>query len=440
MDFILKDGDVLLENGFQRCDLLIREGKILQIGEKLTAGYVSEIDCRGCYLLPGIIDMHVHTGEAVNNISLAEDEELTVRSCLQGGVTTIGAFITETVKDRLPEAYQTRNERFEPYPINVNWHLTPVISSPDSLEELFRLGCSMKLYTTYRSAGLYSSYAEIGEMLNILSSISRSLNRPHIPLLIHCEDDRTVEEKSDSIPFKTPFDHARRRPETAEIRAVERVLGLALDNNYPVHIVHVSSPETALLIREAKKSLPVTCETAPHYLLLNEKRLQEKDGHRWLCTPPLRSERSRGLMLELAQDGIFDTFATDHCPFSKSDKDRYAEEPIKIPLGLAGTGALLPILYEKLVESGKLSFEKLLERITVNPAKIMQLYPKKGVIRTDSDADLLVLETGEKPSESIKPSLASVYNQWAGENSSLNIRDIYLQGKKLARESWPEKV
>ena len=145
-------------------------------------------------------------------------------------------------------------------------------------------------------------------------------------------------------------------------------------------------------------------------------------------------------MLELAQDGIFDTFATDHCPFSKSDKYRYAEEPIKIPLGLAGTGALLPILYEKLVESGKLSFEKLLERITVNPAKIMQLYPKKGVIRTDSDADLLVLETGEKPSESIKPSLASVYNQWAGENSSLNIRDIYLQGKKLARESWPEKV
>src|SRR5690554_4026633 len=431
MNILLKGGEVKLEDCFRRTDLLISEGKILEIGDDLTASYVNEIDCQGCYVIPALIDMHVHTGEPVNKIRLAEDEKLAVESCLAGGVGTIGSFITETENERLPTAYHKRNKRFEDLPVSVNWHLTPRFSSLEKLEELFRLGCSLKLYTTYPEAGLYSSCDAINEKIKTLASLASSVNRPYIPLLIHCEDNSTVEERSGSIPFRRPFDHTRRRPEIAETRAVERVLGLALDNNYPVHIVHVSSPETALLIKEAKKSLPVTCETAPHYLLLNETKLQEKNGHRWLCTPPLRSEQARGMLLELAQDGLFDAFATDHCPFSRSDKERYAGEPEKVPMGLAGTGALFTILYEKLVKSGRIALDRLLEHLTVNPAKIMQLYPERGTIRKDSPADLLILKAEERPGVAIRPSLAPVYNQWEGEKSSLRLRDIFLGGKKI---------
>lgn len=182
-----------------------------------------------------------------------------------------------------------------------------------------------------------------------------------------------------------------------------------------------------MLIYEARNHAPVTCETAPHYLLLNDDMLQGENGHRGLCTPPFRNEHSRGLMLELVQDGLFDAIATDHCPFTKADKDKHQDNPEQVPTGIAGLGATFPILYENLVKPGKLTLEKLMLYISTNPAKLMNLYPDYGAIKPGTKTNLIVLQM--KPGnrlQPILPSLADTYNPWENTETDMEIKELNL--------------
>ncbi len=430
MAYVLKGGLAWLPEGFRKRDILLEDGKIKEIGDQLNIAYAEEIDCRDCYLIPGVIDFHVHNGEPAANTLLAEDERLISLTCKRGGVTTIGTFITETERETIAEMFPRRKNKFKNLPLSVNWHLTPVRTKISSLKQFLRENCDLKLYTTYKEAGLHSSYKRIEEIFSYLAGNTNVGKEKPVRILIHCEDNEIIEKKREEIPFKSAYDHALRRPEIAEIKAVERVLELAVKYNYPVHIVHVSSPRAALLIREAQKSAPISCETAPHYLLLNEDVLRQKDGHRWLCTPPLRAERSRGEMVELAQEGLFDIYATDHCPFTVYDKDRYAAQPDKVPMGLPGTGALLPIMYEELVKTGKIGLTELIERLTVNPAKLLGIYPEKGIIKEGSVGDLLIFqETGEE--KPIQASVTAVHNPWKNRTTSLSIKQLFRKGELL---------
>ncbi|MDP2400602.1 MAG: dihydroorotase family protein, partial [Actinomycetota bacterium] len=223
----------------------------------------------------------------------------------------------------------------------------------------------IKLYTTYRPAGLYSSYEVIERWMIDLGDL-----KPR--MLIHCEDDAIVTEASDKHPFRHPFDHTHRRPELAEITAVERVLDLALKHSYPVHIVHVSTPGAALLIQEAKRHLStITCETAPHYLINNEDVLKADHAHRLICSPPYRSESSRGQLVELMQDGIFDILASDHCPFADAVKDRFKDQPEKVPCGIPGLETLYSSVYEHFVRRGIIPLEALIRMTVTKPAEMM---------------------------------------------------------------------
>lgn len=427
--YLLKNGLVWLEGEFRQCDLYLEDKKISLIDNDLKLKYVTEIDCKDSYIIPGIIDMHVHTGEPLASLLPLEDEKMTAISGLKGGVTSIGSFITETPYNNILSDYPRRNKKFRKQPLTVRWHLTPISTKISELKDLFLKGCDLKLYTTYKDAGLYSSYQDIERVIKYLANHNKKGKGEQVPILIHCEDNEIIERESAKNPFHKPFDHTLRRPELAEIKGIERVLDLAVKYNYHVHIVHVSSPRAALLIKEAKKSAPVTCETAPHYLLLNEQYLKRTDGHRWLCTPPLRSETSRGQMIELAQEGVFDAFATDHCPFSVYDKDRFSTQPELVPMGLPGIGSLFPLLYEGLVKTEKFSFSQLLRHLTINPAKILRLYPGKGIIQVGSDADLIVLKDNNNIREPIQPTVALSHNPWKDKFTSLELQRIFVKGQ-----------
>ena len=412
MKKLLANGLVWQETGFAKLDILIEAGKIISFGENLPATYAETVDCSGCYIFPAICDMHVHVGEKVCGLDLADDWQSLSKLADTCGIAAIGAFITERHNSELNRKtllYQHQTALFnsaKDFKQYVHWHLTPVHSEVQDILPLLKQGCDLKFYTTYKPNGLYRSYAEIARWMLDLSDL-----KPRI--LVHCEDDETVNHNSDFHLFQHPFDQTKRRPEAAEIKAVERILDLSVQYNYPVHIVHVSAPQSALLIKEAKKSAPVTCETAPHYLLLNESCLQKKDGHRWLCTPPLRSEKSRGELVELLQEGVFDAIATDHCPFTLNDKDIHKNALEKVPMGIAGLGATFSLLYENLIKTGKLSLEKLIPLISTNPAKLMHLYPKLGSFQTGALAKLIIIK--QKPLQKRVPVLASLskaHNPW----------------------------
>lgn len=407
MKTLLFDGLVWQENGFTKLDILIEDGKIISLGEHLSQPYVETVDCSEHYIFPAICDMHVHAGEKVCGLDLADDWKSLSRLSETCGVAAIGAFLTErsnsdkSQKSLLQQYEIAQTKATKEFSQHVHWHLTPKSSEVQDILPLLKEGCDLKFYTTYKPNGLYRSYAEIARWMKNLSNL-----KPRI--LVHCEDDDEVKYNSDMHPFQNPFDHTKRRPEIAEIKAVERILDLAVQYSYPVHIVHVSSPQSALLIKQAKKSAPVTCETAPHYLHMNETCLQKETGHRWLCTPPLRTEQSRGQLVELLQDGVFDAIATDHCPFTQTDKDMYKNNLSRVPMGISGLGATFPLLYENLVKTGKLPLEKLIPLLSTNPAKLMNLYPQLGNFQPGALAKLIILKA--IPLRKPVPVLASLSN------------------------------
>jgi dihydropyrimidinase len=423
MKVLLTNGFVWQLNGFARLDIAIEDGMVIAVGENLQEPYAETIDCLGAYIIPGIVDMHVHVGEKINGLDLADNWESLSRLADKGGIIAIGAFITEhsdpekKQKTLYKQYKQAQIKAREDFKHHVHWHLTPTLSEVKDVYDLLQQGCDLKFYTTYKDADIYRSYAEIANWMRELSDL-----KPR--LLVHCEDDEIVNSMSAFHPFHHPFDHTRRRPEVAEILAVERVLDLAIQHNYPVHIVHVSAPQSVILINEARKSIPVTCETTPQYLFLNETFLQRDDGHRWLCTPPLRSEKSRGKMVELLQDGLFNALATDHCPFRIEDKDRYKDNPEQVPSGLAGLGTTLPLLYENLVKTGKMTLDKLMPMLIDNPARIMNFPADCYEINTGNKARLYAIRDSGRERKAVTPSFSATPNPWVGFSTTLEIERL----------------
>ncbi|HOH46431.1 MAG TPA: dihydroorotase family protein [Candidatus Cloacimonadota bacterium] len=314
-------------------------------------------------------DFHVHVGERIAGYQLRDGFADLNRV---PGLAGIGAFVTEEAEHSLATKLQSmRQDAAANFAGKVFWHLTPLQTGIEELRQILAPDTDLKFYTTYKAAGLYRSYEELERWMLELSDL-----KPR--MLVHCEDNETIEEYSGKNPFHSPHDHCLRRPEIAENKAVEKVLDLAIKHLYPVHIVHVSSPRSALLIHEARNHNPfITCETAPHYLLCNEERLTGKDAHRWICSPPFRSEKSRGELVELLQDGCFDIIATDHCAFSLEDKDRYKDVPERVPCGIAGLGCLWDSLYDGLVKTGKISLDSLISLVSLTPARLMNQYDKE---------------------------------------------------------------
>lgn len=424
MKKLFTNGLVWQESGFVKLDIITEDGLILKLGEDLSEPFITVVDCQGALILPAITDMHVHVGERVCNLELADSFTSLSRLADSRGIGAIGAFITEkpsldhTQKPLLKQYEQAIKKSKAAFKHQIYWHITPTVSEPQDIIPLLKEGCDLKFYTTYKPNGIYRSYQEIERWMLELSDL-----KPR--MLVHCEDDEVVTKLSDANPFAHAFDHTKRRPEVAEEKAVEKLLDLAVKHNYPVHVVHVSSPKSALLIQQARKSAPVTCETAPHYLLMNDSFLKRYDGHHWLCTPPLRSEESRGLLVELLQDGLFDAVATDHCPFSTADKDANQNSLPDVPMGIAGLGVTLPILYKNLVKPKKLPLEKLIPLISTNPAKLMNLYPQYGSLEIGSKAKYIIIEPEMLPKPvQLTPSLSDTFNVWQDFNHTLNYKYI----------------
>ncbi|MBR7161606.1 MAG: dihydroorotase, partial [Clostridia bacterium] len=151
----------------------------------------------------------------------------------------------------------------------------------------------------------------------------------------------------------------------SEWRPIERDLELAAKTGCAYHVCHISTKESVSLIRDAKKSgVDVTCETGPHYLVLDDSRLQE-DG-RFKMNPPLRSSEDREALVEGILDGTIEMIATDHAPHSAEEKSRGLE---KSAMGVVGLETAFPVLYTELVRKGILTLEKLTELLSVNPRK-----------------------------------------------------------------------
>ena len=201
-------------------------------------------------------------------------------------------------------------------------------------------------------------------------------------LAAHCEDNSLLHGGCIHDGAYAAAHGLRGISSESEWRQIERDVELAAETGCPYHVCHVSTRESVDIIRKAKdRGIDVTCETAPHYLVLSEDDLQE-DG-RFKMNPPLRGKEDRNALLEGLKDGTIDMIATDHAPHSAEEKSRGLEGSA---MGVVGLETAFPVLYTGLVRTGIISLDKLVSLMSTAPRQRFRLPADEG--------DYTVFETG----------------------------------------------
>lgn len=426
---LIKSGLVCFEDGIRQSDVYIRNGKISLINSQANADEI--IDADGFYVLPGMIDVHTHLDDKIGKYELADTYKSGSEIAVFNGITTLFTFITQGNNESLNQAIKKAKSKANGNSFcDYGWHLTPTSFNKGNWSEIFEcIGKgfkTFKFYTTYEYAGIYSSYDK-------LEKIFERLKKYDLTFLVHCEDNDIIEKESGkNYDFEKAFSHTLLRPKGAEVTAIKKLIEIAKKYNIKLHIVHVSTSEGAELVKNARGKMQITCETAPHYLFLNDEYLKKEDGYKWICSPPLRDEKNMIEMQKKARDGYFDIYATDHCAFTKKDKELIVtnKDIRKIPNGLAGIGALPHLTFKLYSDNFNNAVFELSRRLSVNPAKITGIYPRKGVIKEGSDADLIILNPNGKERD-IKSSLSDVYETYPDFQTKLNFKYVFVRGNMI---------
>jgi dihydropyrimidinase len=430
---LIKNGLVCFEDGIRQADIFIQCGKIYSFDSSNNADEI--IDATGFYVLPGMIDIHTHLDDTIGKYDLADTYKTGSEIAVLNGITTLFSFITQGKDESLNEAIEKAKKKADGNSFcDYGWHLTPTEFDDSNWKEIFN--CiekgfnTFKFYTTYENAGIYSSYEK-------LDLVFKKLEKFDLTFLIHCEDNDILKEGLlENYDLSQPFTHSLLRPGIAEFKAIKKVIEVAKKHNVKLHIVHVSTCEGADLINDERENLKITCETAPHYLFLNDEYLKRADGYKWICSPPLRDKINVNDMQKKAKEGLFDIFATDHCAFTKKDKDENYISPehdiTKVPNGLAGIGALPHLTFKLYSDNFNDAIFELSSKLSLNPAKITGIYPNKGIIKKGADADIVILNpNGEE--RNIKSSLSDVYETYPDFKTKLSFKNVIVRGETIVK-------
>ncbi|MEW6675838.1 MAG: dihydroorotase [Nitrospirota bacterium] len=395
MRILIKSGHIIdPSQGIDRIgDILIEDGKIKEIkvqgfkgsrvqGLRTPNSELRTIDAKGLYVLPGLIDMHVHLREP--GFEYKETIKTGTMAAVKGGFTTVCC---------MPNTY----------PVNDNASVTEFIIRKTAQEGL----CNVLPIGAITKGQKGEELAEMGAMkaegciafsddgMSVMNSLimrraleySKAFN---IPIISHCEDLTLSEGGVMNEGLLSVTLGLRGIPAEAETIMVYRDISLAELTGGMLHIAHVSTEGSVKLIRDAKKEgINVTAETCPHYFSITEDILKGYDTNAKV-NPPLRTERDIGAIKEGLKDGTIDVIATDHAPHHRDEK---LQEFDKAPSGISGLETALGLSL-RLVEEGILTISQLIEKMAVNPARILNI--SKGSLKIGTDADVVIVDINKE--------------------------------------------
>ncbi len=408
-------------------DILIGSGKIEKIGN-FSKKNVESLDVKGLVVTPGFIDMHTHLREPGR-----EDEETIetgTKAAAKGGFTGVASMantnpvidnsgMVRFIKDRAMQGGYV-----EVFPIGA----VTKGQEGNELTEMFdmvKAGCC--------------AFSDDGKPIDNSLMMRRALEYSQIvgkTIIVHEEDLNLTSDGQINEDFISTKMGLKGMPSIGESTMIARDVEILGFVGGKLHIAHLSVKESLEIVRQAKKrKLDISCEVTPHHIALNSSCLVTFDSNLKM-SPPLRSRKDVEVLKKGLQQGVIDCIATDHAPHALFEKEM---EFGSAPFGIVGLETALGIVYTELVESGILSIAELVEKMSVNPAKILGLGEK--TLKEGSDANITIFDPNKEWTVDVKKFVSksnnSPFDGWKLKGKGVM---TIVKGKIVYREGEFQKL
>ncbi len=417
--------------------LVVQDGKIVEIcANRSVPDSKFKVDAEGCYVLPGLIDTHVHIGRIEEEDFKSQLRTESISAAI-AGVTTFIGFIRygDVLKPRLHIYRQGKKTGKQNSFIDFKFHA--YLFTEEHLKEIpllikegitsFKLFLNNTEESAKKKGYKATNFGFVYKAMEIIAEYA-----PPAILQAHCEQPDIfnlitkrleVEGRNDFLAW------SEARPSICETMHAFSLGLISLETGCPAYIVHVSCRGTVDVIRYLRNmGANIYAETCPHYLTLTKYTPM---GVLARMEPPLRDEADIQYLWQAVADGTLDTIGSDHVPLMRQQKE--SDGIWKGTGGVGGIGAILPIMMTEGVNKGRFTIEKLVKLTSENAAKIWGIYPRKGALSPGSDADIVIVDPEKQwvlSADNLKS--RSDYSIYEGRKVKGKAIKTFIRGKLVA--------
>ena len=434
---VVRGGLVVTPDGAREADIVVEGEGIAALTAPGEARGLDEIDARGCIVLPGMVDAHVHVGLDYRlmdgtTATSADRYDDASRAAAVGGTTTIIDFAMQVEGEGLVEPLERRLEDIRPSAVDVALHCWMLEANPQALRDVPEL-----VARGVPSLKVFLAYSQLGEPMpdEDMLAVWKAVAAAGGIMQAHCESWPIIRpriEAAQAAGATGYADFAASRPPLSEADAVGRALALAGATGAETYCVHLSTAGAVEHLRLARlHGLAVHGECCPHHLLLDESRyLGERPGD-FVMSPPLRTAEHRAALWAALVDGTVEVVAADHAAWPA---------PLKAPgpgfleavHGAAGNGLALSLLAAQVGQVEGFGWDHVARLTAEHPARIFRL-PGKGAIAPGRDADLVVLSPADIRPVPPVPPYWQVDNGIFRDLPHVPPRTVMQRGRVIAR-------
>ena len=432
---LIRGGTVVNADCARRADVLCAQGVIVNVGENLEAPTgVQVLEAGGQLVLPGGIDPHTHMQLPFMGTVAVDDFYSGTAAGLAGGTTCIIDFVIPDPKEPLLAAYRKWRDWAQKaaadhgFHVAITWWSEQVRADMGTLVQEEGVN-SFKHFMAYKNAIMADDET-------LVNSFRRALELGAMPT-VHAENGELVFQLQKQIMeqgISGPEGHPLSRPPAVEAEAAQRAIAIADVLQVPLYVVHVSCAESAEAIARARaRGQRVFGEVLAGHLTLDESVYRNPEfaaAAAHVMSPPFREKRHQEVLWRSLQAGSLQTTATDHCTFCAPQKAAGRDDFRKIPNGCGGIEERMMVVWDAGVNTGRLTSSEFVAVTSANAAKIFNIYPRKGVIASGSDADLVLWDPEATRTLSAKTQRSRVdYNVFEGRTVTGVPTHTVSQGK-----------
>lgn len=392
-DLIIKNGNVVFRDGVRKVDIGVKNEKIACIAEEITDEANEVIDASGQYVMPGMVDTHVHISEPGR--TQWEGFETGSKAMAAGGTTSyvemplnaLPATINKEALDLKLEAAVNQNY------VDYGFYGGLVPQNLDNLKEMWDGGVlAFKCFLSDITSDIPGDFTHVDDY-SMYKGMQKIAELGGI-LCIHAENPNVTKKLTEEMVREgrtSPLEYSDSRPIFTEVDAVQRAILFAKETGCKLHIVHISSSEAVQVIQEARRNgVDVTVESCPHYFAITSEQVAEI-GPRAKCQPPIRKPNDQEKLWEELLSGNIDWLTSDHSPCTEDLKQKDFYEAWG---GISGIQNNVDLMFDLAVKQRGLAIEKFVDLIAFTPSQRFKL-PNKGEIAVTKDADIILVDPNQ---------------------------------------------